>query len=352
MIIIFIATVETVNVAHGIAAFLGRIFFSIGSQFSIWSLLAAMLIAAVWLTYKRPRRRNLTYLKRTLFPSRYLSGPSARVDWGMMFAAYFIFPIIFGAGTLALPLISNQFSSLLFNLSGKQSILAMEAGYSRALTTAIMFLAFELAYFVDHWTSHKLPIFWEFHKVHHSAETLSPITVFRVHPVESLKFGNIIVIITGAASGLSLWLFGSDARPLAIDGLNILLCIFVLLVLHLQHSQIWIPFHGWVGNLFLSPAHHQLHHSKDPAHFNSNYGNCLAIWDKLATTLRAPSSKSPQLCFGVEGLSYDPQSATGTLVRPFFDAFLSVLPPRFISQPAPSPVDANLETKVLGQPAQ
>ncbi len=48
--------------------------------------------------------------------------------------------------------------------------------------------------------------------------------------------------------------------------------IYIYLTAQLQHSEIWIPFTGVWGRLFMSPAHHQLHHSADPAHFNCNMG--------------------------------------------------------------------------------
>ena len=33
---------------------------------------------------------------------------------------------------------------------------------------------------------HKIPILWEFHKIHHSATSLNPITQYRLHPLELL----------------------------------------------------------------------------------------------------------------------------------------------------------------------
>ena len=42
------------------------------------------------------------------------------------------------------------------------------------------------------------------------------------------------------------------------------------------------------AGLFQSPAHHQLHHSDHPDHFNKNLGYSLAVWDWLFGTLVIP----------------------------------------------------------------
>ena len=65
---------------------------------------------------------------------------------------------------------------------------------------------------------------------------------------------------------------------------------FIYVYVHLQHSQVWIAFTGWLGRLFMSPAHHQIHHSSNPAHFNKNLGSCLALWDWMFGTLHVPSA--------------------------------------------------------------
>ena len=54
---------------------------------------------------------------------------------------------------------------------------------------------------------------------------------------------------------------------------------------HLQHSHMWIAFRGMLGRIFVSPAHHQVHHSDNPKHFDKNFGSCLALWDWMFGTL-------------------------------------------------------------------
>ena len=96
-------------------------------------------------------------------------------------------------------------------------------------------------------------------------------------------FGWMLAIFIGGASGVLAWLFNQPAQSFTVDGKNILFIVFLWTIGHLQHSQFWIPFRGVWGNLILSPAHHQIHHSRDPAHYNRNLGSVLAIWDRAFT---------------------------------------------------------------------
>ena len=64
--------------------------------------------------------------------------------------------------------------------------------------------------------------------------------------------------------------------------------VFIHAYVHLQHSHMWISFRGLLGRVFISPAHHQVHHSDNPKHFNTNYGSCLALWDWMFGTLYVP----------------------------------------------------------------
>ncbi len=97
---------------------------------------------------------------------------------------------------------------------------------------------------------------------------------------------------------------------------NALMILYIYLTAQLQHTQVWIPFTGVLGRVFMSPAHHQLHHSADPAHYNCNMGASLALWDWLAGSLRLPPARSPRLTYGAPGFDHDPHSAIGLVVEP------------------------------------
>ncbi len=167
----------------------------------------------------------------------------------------------------------------------------------------MLFLAYELGYWFNHWLSHKVPLLWEFHKVHHTAEVLTPLTNFRVHPVYTWIFANILALSAAIANGLGNYMFGDTAYQYALADTNIILVLFIHTYVHLQHSHMWISFRGALGRIFVSPAHHQVHHSGNPKHFNKNFGSCLALWDWMFGTLYVPAKEREPLTFGFCGSS-------------------------------------------------
>jgi sterol desaturase/sphingolipid hydroxylase (fatty acid hydroxylase superfamily) len=185
--------------------------------------------------------------------------------------------------------------------------------------TLTLWIAYEYAYWFDHWISHKTPALWAFHKVHHSAETLSPLTLFRVHPVDSIVFYNIVAVVTGVVAGVMHWLVGAGVSPWTIGGANVLMIAGLMTIKHLHHSHVWIAWGGIWGRLILSPAHHQIHHSSASEHHDRNFGDVMGLFDWLAGTLHIPQARREPLNFGVEGVR-DPHSVAGALVRPFADA--------------------------------
>ena len=146
-------------------------------------------------------------------------------------------------------------------------------------------------------------------------------------------------IVTGAASGIGLCIATSLAEAganvvmadiekeaveqaaHALSGTNIILVAFIHLYVHLQHTHVWIAFRGALGRVFLSPAHHQIHHSTNPAHFNKNLGSCLALWDWLFGTLHLPAKEREKLTFGVEPAYADAHTINGEFLAPFGRAF-------------------------------
>ena len=120
-------------------------------------------------------------------------------------------------------------------------------------------------------------------------------------------------------------LIGPHTEQFGVGGYNAILLALLYLVSHLHHSELWIAFTGRLGRIVLSPAHHQIHHSADPAHFNRNFGNTLAVFDWIAGSLYVPPATREKLSFGAGPSPYDPHSATGLLIMPFADAARAVI---------------------------
>ena len=298
---------------------LGRIFLSFGSELSLTSLGCALAVAAGFVAFKHYRRRRRVRLKvlmRALFPRRIARHPSTAIDLGYVFFSIFVFGTMLGWALLSFQAISNGTTRLLVSAFGQTAPTALPDIAMRAMVTLALFLAYELGYWLHHYLCHRVQFLWEFHKVHHTANVLTPLTVFRVHPFDTWLLFNMLAVIVGATSGLANYVFGVTAYQYALSNSNLILVIFIHVYVHLQHSHIWIAFRGLAGRIFLSPAHHQVHHSNNPLHFNKNMGSCLAIWDWMFGTLYVPGKEPEKLAFGVAADGRDEQTITEAYIAP------------------------------------
>ncbi len=150
-----------------------------------------------------------------------------------------------------------------------------------ATFTVFYFIFDDFSRFGVHYLMHRVPALWEFHKFHHSAETLTPLTVTRTHPIEGLIFLIRTAAVQGITIALFVGLFGSKVDLITIYGVSIFGLIFHSLGSNLRHSHIAIRYPVALEQIFISPAQHQLHHSCDPRHFDRNFGVVLSIWDRL-----------------------------------------------------------------------
>jgi sterol desaturase/sphingolipid hydroxylase (fatty acid hydroxylase superfamily) len=297
-----------------------RMFLAPDSSFSAASLFSALCIAVVFLLLsRRPEKKHLKYkvIRRALFP-RWLRRASFRADVGFLLLNVLGSGVLFGWAIISSRFVSDIVSVGLADTFGVLPKTGMNGLTSKLIVTVCLFLAYELGYWVDHYLSHRIPILWDFHKVHHTAEVLSPLTNFRVHPVDSVVFANILGIFLGITGGVLSYLqLGS---PFQVGGTNLILLVFYFVSVHLQHSHVWIATTGLLGRVILSPAHHQIHHSDNPIHFDKNFGSCLSVWDWLFGTLHVPERKRERLNFGVETRARHHHTAIGGLVMPFVQA--------------------------------
>jgi sterol desaturase/sphingolipid hydroxylase (fatty acid hydroxylase superfamily) len=297
----------------------GTVFLGLGSTFSAASLFSAACIAVAFLvTQRRKEKRAVKYrvMARALFP-RWLRRASFRADVGFLLLNVLLSTVLVGWAIVSARIISDAVSGALTDIVGVVRV-GVHTFAGQSIATVCMFLAYEFGYWLDHYLSHRIPLLWDFHRVHHTAEVLSPLTNFRVHPIDSLVFGNILGICLGITGGVLSWLqLGS---PFEIGGTNLILVVFLFVTVHLQHSHVWIATTGLLGRVILSPAHHQIHHSDNPRHFNKNFGSCLSIWDWVFGTLYVPDRNRERLNFGVSLQTNADHTAVGSLISPFVQA--------------------------------
>ncbi|RYF92858.1 MAG: sterol desaturase family protein [Caulobacteraceae bacterium] len=274
-----------------------------GSAVSLVSLLAAGVVGGLFLLLRRgPGKRPvpLKVLLRALAPRRVWASRSGRTDIGFFLFNTLVFGLLFGWAIASQAVISGWLLDGLTALVGPGPGSLVGPIGALAVGTVALFLTGELAYWLIHFLSHRIGWMWEIHKVHHSAEHLSPLTNLRVHPVEGLLFANLLAVMMGAMNALLTWTLGEPTVLLTVWDRNVIALAGLYLVQHLQHSHLWITFPGLLGKMVYSPAHHQIHHSTNPAHFGSNLGSLTTLWDWLFGTLYTPDRQKMDLAFGLE----------------------------------------------------
>ncbi len=260
-----------------------------------WLLGGAVFILASILFVRRRSGRALPPLRvlvRFLFPKRVWWAPSSRLDYKL-----FVINSVVVIGGVDLLIIGPEVWR-----NGVKALLTAAFGPHAAAATGLQPLviagcglaslaALDAGYWLAHWAMHRVPVLWAFHKVHHSAQVMTPATEWRQHPVEFLVFPMVYGATSGTVYGLAAFAFGDAAQGQALTVQTLLMALHLATFHHVRHSHVPIAFTGLWGKLLHSPAHHHLHHSSDPAHHDRNLGYLLSVWDWMAGTLVLPTGR-------------------------------------------------------------
>jgi sterol desaturase/sphingolipid hydroxylase (fatty acid hydroxylase superfamily) len=261
-------------------------------------LLSSIVIAVVawrWLTPPTAQQNSWgdffdKYFGRELWWHR-----SAQADYWLYVANALLLPLIFAF----LILDHRQLAALLRGFLGMADVSGHESAIAAHLAfTVLFFVAYDFGRFVAHCLLHDVPVLWEFHKVHHSAQVLTPMTSFRAHPVELLLMSWGPLVTTGALTVAFNAIVPGRVSFYSFLGVHALLFVSNLIG-NLRHSPVWISYGRTWGRWLISPAHHQLHHSYEPRHLGCNRGFELAIWDRLYGTLYVPGRTAEEFRLGL-----------------------------------------------------
>jgi hypothetical protein len=88
-------------------------------------------------------------------------------------------------------------------------------------------------------------------------------------------------------------------RPVETAG-SLLAFVVLRTITILSHYHRPISF-GFLDGWLVTPASHAIHHSRDPAHHDRNFGITLGIWDRLFSTYHHPRAEElGRLSYGLE----------------------------------------------------
>ncbi|MBX9776751.1 MAG: sterol desaturase family protein [Xanthobacteraceae bacterium] len=284
-----------------------------------WLYLASATIIAVMVYWSPDRapRPSLRGALAFLFPGQVYRHPSAKLD----FKFFLLNTLLYGAFVAPLLLSSLSMAratlGLLVDLFGVPDEPMLEGLAAQIAATAAVVIAADFGFYVSHYLQHKVPLLWEFHKVHHSAEVLHPITAFRAHPVDQVLDAVLMGGMTGLVLGLAAYGFGTSTGLVTVIGMNAFVFVFNIAGSHLRHSHVWLSYGPRLEGLFVSPALNQIHHSLAERHRDKNLGGMLSVWDRLMGTLYVPRGRE-ELTFGLAADEHrDYTSVTRLYALPF-----------------------------------
>jgi len=174
------------------------------------------------------------------------------------------------------------------------------------LNILLTLLILDFAIWAQHLITHKIPLLWRLHRVHHADVDMDVTTAIRFHPVEIalsmvLKIG--LVYALGPAA-IAVILF-----EIMLNGTAMF-----------NHSNLRLPL--WldaiIRKVLVTPDMHRVHHSVHRHEHDSNYGFALSIWDRMfGTYIAQPAAGHDEMAVGLEWQDERPSRLGWSLALPF-----------------------------------
>ena len=175
------------------------------------------------------------------------------------------------------------------------------------LEVILAIVVLDMAIYFQHLLSHKIPILWRLHQVHHADRDIDVTTGLRFHPIEillSMAYKLLVVLILGPAA-LAVFLFEVILNASAM----------------FNHSNVRIPLtiDKVLRQIVVTPDMHRVHHSVIQSETDSNYGFFLSVWDRLYRTYTPqPRDGHDNMQIGLsEYQTNEPASLVWSLLLPF-----------------------------------
>jgi sterol desaturase/sphingolipid hydroxylase (fatty acid hydroxylase superfamily) len=172
------------------------------------------------------------------------------------------------------------------------------------ITLAILILDF--AIWAQHLISHKVPLFWRFHRMHHADRDIDVTTALRFHPVEilaSMALKIALVYLIGPAA-LAVILF-----EIILNGTAMFNHANMALPLRLDRA---------LRMVLVTPDMHRVHHSDQRSEHDSNYGFALSVWDRIfGTYIAQPAKGHDGMTIGLTWQDGRPSRLGWSLALPF-----------------------------------
>lgn len=188
---------------------------------------------------------------------------------------------------------------------GIENLVAVEvASWSAPAQVAVLFVVKDFVHWCTHRLLHRVPVLWEFHKVHHSVEQMGFAAHLRYHWMENVTYKSLQYV------------------PLAMIGFGIDDFLWANLIAtaigHLNHANIRLPL-GPLRYVLNNPQMHIWHHAwhlPEGRRYGMNFGISLSLWDYLFGTACIPGD-GRDIELGFPGLERFPKGFFGQAFHNF-----------------------------------
>ena len=243
-----------------------------------WGLILISLI--VWgLELAFPWRKNQKAIRKDFW-----------LDAFYMFFNFFIFAIIISG---VYEIIGLALGSVGITMS---SVALLDASsLPMVAQLLIFFIVSDFVQWVTHVALHKVPAFWQFHKVHHSVEEMGFAAHLRYHWMENILYKPLKTFAV-------MILFGFE------PGQAFIVHFIAITIGHLNHANIkltWGPLKYIFNNPVMHLYHHAMHLPKGQ-NYGVNFGISLSVWDYIFKTDYIPED-SGTIPLGFDDLDEFPQ---------------------------------------------
>jgi sterol desaturase/sphingolipid hydroxylase (fatty acid hydroxylase superfamily) len=149
---------------------------------------------------------------------------------------------------------------------------------------ALFYIIEDFGLYWVHRFMHTQPL-WRTHKWHHYPNYMYWLAGIRTSIPHIILFNLTFIAAKPLLVGVPKW-------------------IFLLITMEHIARNTWMHMNvswksTWLEYLIVTPRYHHIHHSADPAHYRSNLGSLLTIWDRMFGTYFEPSKANRTLTFGI-----------------------------------------------------
>ena len=256
-------------------------------------VLTLVLASVIWLLRKGRGAKDASGAERRagflqfLFPKDIYTHKSARVDLWLWITERALHPFL-GLGVLVAlgPWTEQSVIAVLELGLGASPAMTPHLGWM-LLYSLVTLLCYDFVFFLTHYTMHKVPALWAIHKVHHSAEVLTPLTRYREHFIAVPIWAAGAAISYGFAAGIFAFLFDGKIVEATLMNVGFFTLLFGFTG-SFRHYHVQFHYPKWLAKWLHSPVMHHVHHSYLEKHWDKNFAAFTSIWDRLFGCLYIP----------------------------------------------------------------